>query len=76
MNLFRNKIFNYLSLFMAFVYVLIGLYILKYHLISEKEPYLNYLTCLIFVLYGAFRGYRAFMCIREVNTINDQQRNA
>lgn len=73
MNLSRNKIFNYLSLFMAFFYVILGMWVYKYKMISLTDEVLNIGAGLLLVVYGGFRGYRAFMCIREMNLIDDEQ---
>jgi hypothetical protein len=69
---FNQKMFHYLSLFMSFTYIILGMWVYKYKMISLTDHKLNIIAGILLVVYGGFRGYRAFMGIKAINTQNDQ----
>ncbi len=71
-KIFNQKTFHYLSLIMAFIYILLGMWVYKYKMISITDQKLNVIAGVLLVIYGGFRGYRAYMGIKNINTINDQ----
>ncbi|MBC7410990.1 MAG: C4-dicarboxylate ABC transporter [Bacteroidia bacterium] len=71
-KIFNQKTFHYLSLIMAFTYIILGMWVYKHKMISPTDQKLNILAGVLLVIYGGFRGYRAYMGIKTINTLNDQ----